>query len=116
VQVTVSPLSKLEAALSDTADVYVNTGVDPAAYFARLTDSIRKHLCEPFLVRAIVQEPGFPDAAVGSTISGHCIAHTDGYWLVYQSQQDRFYCFWGQEPSNLGAHGVFGSPLYCWSA
>jgi hypothetical protein len=35
---------------------------------------------------------------------------------VYQRAQDRFYCFWGESPSNLGAHGVSGSPLYCWSA
>jgi hypothetical protein len=116
VQDTISPLKKLEAALSDTGGVYVNSGVDPAEYFERLAASIRKHQCDPFLVSAVVQEPGFPDAAVGSNISGQCVAHSSGYWLVYQPQQDRFYCFWGQDPSNLGAHGVIGSPLYCWSA
>jgi hypothetical protein len=116
VQDTISPLKKLEAALSETADVYVNAGVDPTAYFARLAANIRQHLCEPFHISAVVQEPGFPDAEVGSVISGQCVAHAAGYWLVYQSQQDRFYCFWGQDPNNLGAHGVFGSPLYCWSA
>lgn len=60
--------------------------------------------------------PGFPRTAVGSSISGQCVAHNAGYWLVYQPEQDRFYCFWGTDRNNLGAHGVFGSPLYCWSA
>jgi len=116
VQETASPLARLESALSDTSDVYVNAGVDASAYYTRLADSIRRNLCEPFSVSAVVQEPGFPDAAIGSTISGQCLAHHAGYWLVYQPERDVFYCFWGQEPSNLGAHGVFGSPLYCWSA
>ena len=115
-QESISPLTKLDLALSDTSDVYVNASVDTPSYYASLADSIREHLCEPFLVSATVQEPSFPDAAVGSQISGLCVAHHAGYWLVYQPDQDRFYCFWGQEPSKLGAHGVFGSPLYCWSA
>ncbi len=111
-----SPLTKLEAALAETSDVYVNAGVDPAVYFAQLAASIRQHTCTPFNVSAVVMEPGFPDAAVGTNLSGQCVAHADGYWLVYQPEQDRFCSFWGQDPSNLGAHGVFGSPLYCWSA
>ena len=60
--------------------------------------------------------PGFPGARVGSVISGQCVAHRAGYWLVYQSEHDCFYCFWGSDSSNLGAHGVFGQPLYCWPA
>ena len=111
-----SSLTKLEAALSETSDVYVSTGVDAAAYYGQLADSIRQHLCKPFQVSAVVREPGFPDAVVGSIISGECIAQSDGYWLVYQPTQNRFCCFWGQDTSNLGAHGVFGSPLHCWSA
>jgi hypothetical protein len=50
VQDIISPLAKLEAALADTSDVYVNAGTDTPSYFARLTDSIRKHVCEPFLM------------------------------------------------------------------
>ena len=109
-------LTKLEAALSDTSGVYVNSGVDAERYFDELRCSIRSSVCEPFLVSARVMPPGFPDMVLGEVISGQCIAHQDGYWLVYQRAQDRFYCFWGESPSNLGAHGVSGSPLYCWSA
>jgi hypothetical protein len=116
VQDIVSPTAKLEQALSDTSGVYVNVGVNARAYFAGLVADIRKHMCEPFPVSAAVLPPGFPDADVGSRISGQCVAHSDGYWLVYQPEQDRFYCFWGTDPSNLGARGVVGSPLYCWSA
>lgn len=110
------PIKKLEAALSNTSDVYVNAGVDEAAYFADLTDSIRRHICEPFQVSAKVMPPGFDDAAIGSTISGQCVARNAGYWLIYLPEQDRFYCFWGTDSAHLGAHGVSGSPLYCWSA
>lgn len=112
----ISPIEKLEAAFSDTSDVYVNEGVDEESYFADLTEDIRNHICEPFQVCAEVMPPGFPDAEVGSTITGLCVAHNAGYWLVYQPIQDRFYCFWGTDTTHLGAHGVFGSPLYCWSA
>lgn len=112
----VSPIEKLETALGDTSDVYVNAGIDEHVYFAELADDIRRHACQPFEVSAVVMPPGFPDASVGSIISGQCVAHNAGYWLVYQPEQDRFYCFWGTDPSHLGAHGVFGSPLYCWSA
>ena len=111
-----SVLDKLEAALSDTSDVYVNAGVDEKTYFAELADDIRRHCSEPFEISAVVMPPGFPDAAVGNVVSGQCVAHNAGYWLVYQPEQDRFCCFWGTDSKHLGAHGVFGSPLYCWSA
>lgn len=111
-----SPLEKLEAAFSDTSDVHVGAGVDGASYFAELEADIRRHLCDPFEVSAVVMPPGFPDVPIGSTISGVCVAQRDGYWLVYQAANDRFYCFWGNTPDALGAHGVYGSPLYCWSA
>ena len=78
--------------------------------------SIRAHLCEPFLVSASVVEPGFPFASVGSLISGFCVAKTEGYWLVYQPEEHRFLCFWGGDQADLGAHGVYGNPLYCWAA
>jgi len=114
---TIHPaLAKLEASLSDTTDVYINRGIDAEGYIAGLVSDIRAHICEPFPVSATVMEPGFPDAAPGSIVSGLCIAHRAGYWLVYSVERDRFYCFWGHDPENLGAHGIFGSPLSCWSA
>ena len=117
VLVSDSPLTKLEAALTDTSDVFVNAGIDAQTYLSGLASDIRAHTCAPFPLAATVMPPGFPDAAVGTTISGQCIAYkSSGYWLVYQPHQDRFYCFWGTDRANLGAHGVFGSPLYCWSA
>lgn len=110
------PIARLKAALSDGSGVYVNDGVDKEAYFASLADDIQQHLCDPFDIQATVKPPGFPDALEGDVIAGVCVAHRAGYWLVYQPDQDRFYCFWGTDVKNLGAHGVFGSPLYCWSA
>ena len=109
-------LIKLEASLSDTSDVYVNSGVGAQSYCSGLADSIRRSVCEPFQVTATVMPPGFSDLSVGSSISGWCVAHHAGYWLVYRPENDCFYCFWGEDPRTLGAHGVFGSPLYCWSA
>ena len=111
-----SPLAKLKAALSDTSGVYINAGVDAQSYLSGLASDILANLCTPFSLSATVMAPGFPDAAIGSTITGQCLAHKMGYWLVYQPEQDQFYCFWGTDPASLGAHGVFGSPLYCWSA
>ena len=112
-----SLLTKLEAALADTSGVYVNTGVDAQAYLSGLAADIRAHVCTPFPLTATVMPPGFPDVDVGTAISGQCVAHnSSGYWLVYRPEQDQFYCFWGTDRGNLGAHGVFGSPLYCWSA
>lgn len=109
-------LAKLEASLSDTSDVYIGQGVDAESYIAGLINDIRAHICEPFPVTATVTEPGFPDATPGSTLTGLCVARHAGYWLVYSIEQDRFYCFWGEDLNSLGAHGVFGSPLSCWSA
>ena len=108
--------TKLEATLSDSSGVYIDPSTDAKSYLAGLADDIRRNACEPFAVTATVMPPGFPDASPGSVISGQCVAHRAGYWLVYQPEQERFYCFWGESQSNLGAHGVFGSPLYCWSA
>jgi len=98
-------------------DVYVNTGVDESEYLASIEGSLRDHLCEPYQVTAEVEEPGFPFAEVGQRLTGTCIAeHPRGYWLVYQEAERRFLCFWGKDRSKLGAFGVFGSPLFCWSA
>lgn len=112
----VSPIERLEAALDDTADVYVNAGVDEEEYFEGLRASIRRNMCEPFQVGAEVMEPGFDGADLGDVITGLCVAHAEGEWLVYQPEQDTFYCFWGPDAGRLGARGVIGSPLYCWSA
>jgi hypothetical protein len=90
--------------------------VDEATYLSELAQDIRNNMCKPFEVSAIVMPPGFPDVAVGSTISGQCVAQRDGYWLVYSPQEDIFFCFWGEDEKHLGARGIFGSPLYCWSA
>ena len=110
--------AKLNAALSQTSDVYVNAGVDENEYFEGLRQNIKEHQCVPYLVSATVMPPGFPNINLGTKISGYCVAkdETAGYWLVYSPEADTFYCFWGTTESNLGAHGVLGSPLYCWSA
>lgn len=109
-------IEKLERALSDPTGVYIGSGVDADTYLTGLASDVRAHICSPFQVSATVMPPGFPGAEVGSVISGQCVAHRAGYWLVYQPEHDCFYCFWGSDSSNLGAHGVFGQPLYCWSA
>jgi|SRR5262245_494353 len=109
-------LTKLEAALRDTSDVYVAADVTPEKYFQALEADLRSRLCTPFMVTAEVMPPGFPDHHLGERLSGYCVAHTNGHWLVYAPDEDRFYCFWGADQHRLGAHGVFGSPLYCWSA
>ena len=109
-------LARLESAFTDTSDVYVASGLDAPEYFAALEADIRSHVCTPFPLSATVMPPGFPDFQVGEIVSGHCVAHNAGYWLVYQTDRDAFYCFWGLDPADLGAPGVFGSPLYCWSA
>lgn len=109
-------IEKLERKLSDPEGVYIGRGVDADTYLAEIASDIRAHICVPFPLSATVMAPGLPDAKIGSTISGQCVAHRAGYWLVYQPHQDRFCCFWGETRSNLGAHGVFGQPLYCWSA
>lgn len=109
-------VAKLNAALSDTSGVYVNAGVDAASYIAELRQSIRQHACVPRRLSAKVMPPGFPDVETGAEVTGYCVAKRAGYWLVYSPEKDTFYCFWGTDDQNLGAPGVFGSPLYCWSA
>ncbi len=111
-------LSVLNSALAaGVSDVYVNAGVDEAKNRAEIEASIRENLCEPYEVSATVEPPGFPFAEVGQRLVATCIAeHPQGYWLVYQEAEKRFMCFWGKDKQNLGAFGVFGSPLYCWSA
>ncbi len=102
--------------ITDTSGVFVIPGIFAESYFADPVSDLRGNICAPFHVSATVMPPGFPDAAVGTEISGVCVAPKAGYWLVYQQYQNRFCCFWGERQGKLGAHGVFGSPLYCWSA
>jgi hypothetical protein len=116
VPANISPLEILEARLSDSAGVYVNAGIDASRYYADLAADIRRNRHEPFSVSAVVMPPGFSGANIGDLITGQCVAHSAvGYWLVYQPEQDTFYCFWGTDQSNLGARGVSGEPMYCWS-
>lgn len=111
-------LAVLNSALAEgCSDVYVNAGVDEHQYLSALEVNLRAHLCEPYEVSAEIEPPGFPFAEVGKRLVATCIAeHPQGYWLVYQEAERRFLCFWGKDKTNLGAFGVFGSPLYCWSA
>lgn len=106
--------AKLEMALSDTSGIIVPKGEDETVYFERLRLSIREHATAADWVSAIVVEPGFRHREIGSTISGHLLAKSEGYWLIYESDEDEYYCFWGSDPKSLGAHGVCGNPLYCW--
>jgi hypothetical protein len=109
-------LNTLQSALKDSTGVYVNEGVEEREYLSALASDIRSNLCEPFQLSAQVTAPGFPDRALGQLISGYCLAQRAGYWLVYCPGDHQFYCFWGTHQDNLGAPGVRGSPLYCWSA
>ena len=109
-------MSILEARLGETTRVYVNAGVDAEAHYSGLRTSISKCLCDPFLVTARVMPPGFDGRDEGTEVAGYCLAHKAGYWLVYRPEDAAFYYSWGATPSALGAHGVTGSPLYCWSA
>lgn len=109
-------LEILRNRISQGDDVYVPDGTEPQHYFDVLAASILSHVIKPRRVNATVTPPGFPDAPAGSSISGWCVASREGYWLVYQPQIDRFCCFWGSEEHHLTAPGIYGSPLYCWSA
>lgn len=105
---------KLEADLADTSGVIVPKGKDEEEYFEELRSSIREHAAAPDLVSATVKEPGFKHRALGSIISGYLLAKSGGYWLVFEPDESEYYCFWGTDPNELGAYGVFGNPLYCW--
>ncbi len=113
---SVDPIVRIEAHLHDVSDVYVGAGWDAESYIADLESSLREAICKPFAESAKVEEPGFPDVGVGDIISGQCVAQSKGYWLIYQSENDRFLCFWGTSIDNLSAPGIFGSPLGCWSS
>jgi hypothetical protein len=107
---------RLEADLADTSGIIVPRGEVEAVYFEKLRASVRAHATAPDLVSATVVEPGFKHRPLGSTVRGYLLAKTEGYWLVFEPDEGEYYCFWGTDPANLGAFGVCGNPLYCWSA
>jgi hypothetical protein len=102
----------LEEALEEPGGRIVPPNTDAVAAEQHLL----ARLCEPFEVSAKVMPPAFPFSKAGDSLLGFCIAHDEGYWLVYQPDERRFLCFWGESKHALGAHGVFGGPLYCWTA
>jgi len=114
-----SPIQRLEESLQDGTGVYVDSGTNAEQYLADLASEIRRNLCAPFDLCAVVTEPGFPNVSqrpIGATVQAICVAHRAGYWLVYDQVRDEFMCFWGTSKEHLSAPGIFGSPLYCWSA
>jgi len=104
----------LENSFEDTENVFTSHVDDPDKYIADAIKSVRSNKCEPFLVQAPVMDPGFEGKELGDMIEGYCLAHSEGYWLVYQTEEKVFYCFWGLRRDSLGAHGVIGSALECW--
>lgn len=106
----------LDRHLRLSEDVYVGSEANPDEYLKDLTSEITSNRREPFPLTAIVMAPGLPGFELGTTISGLCLADLDGKWLVYRPENDQFYAFWGTDKEALGAHGVWGSPLSCWSA
>jgi hypothetical protein len=109
-------IKKLEVGLNDTSGLYVPPDTDRELFFSELRDEILSHTCDPFMVSATVVPPAFPDIKAGERIEGCCVAHYKGYWLIYNMEQDTFYCFWGTDVEHLSAPGISGSPLYCWSS
>ncbi len=106
--------AKLEIDLADTSGIIVPKGEDEAEYYEKLRSSVREHATGPEPVSATVVEPGFLHRPLGSTVRGYLLAKSDGYWLVFEPDENEYYCFWGTDPTNLGVHGVCGNPLYCW--
>lgn len=107
---------RLERDLRAATDVHVPPGVDEHAYLAELAADIRSCRCKPHAVSALVMGPGLPGKNIGDVVTGVCVARQAGYWLIYDAENDAFLAFWGESADRLGAHGVFGSALYCWSA
>lgn len=113
----VNPFLKiLQSRLYDGTGVYVQGGVEAEAYFARIAERILNHICEPYPVSAEVVDPGFPHLVNGERIEAICVAESVGRRLVYRSDDDLFYAFWGTNVDDLEAPGIYGGPLYCWSA
>ena len=107
---------RLERDLLTSTDVHIPPDVDKHAYLADLAADIRRSRCKPHALSALVMPPGLPGRSIGDVVTGVCVASRAGYWLVYDEGRDVFLAFWGEDPHGLGAHGVYGSALYCWSA
>lgn len=104
----------LEESFNDTEMVFTSHVSDPDEYIKNAIKSIRDSACDPFVVKAFVKDPGFEGKSIGDAVQGYCVAKSRGYWLVYQPEDEVFYCFWGESEENLGAHGVIGGALECW--
>ena len=111
-----SLLQKLNHDLEDGSEVYIHSSENEAERLAEIRQHLLGSICEPFEMTAEVMAPGFPDLAIGSRIKAICLAHSGGYWLGWDEVGKRYVCFWGDHPSSLGAPGVFGSAMYCWTA
>lgn len=109
-------LRRFEEEISSTDDVFVSKHQNTSAYLTDLETGLRASMCAPFKISARVTEAGFEGVDLGDTISGTCIAEANGYWLVYQPEWDSFVVFWGTQKDHLGAPGIEGSPLACWSS
>ncbi|HAV72647.1 MAG TPA: hypothetical protein DCX91_12345 [Stenotrophomonas sp.] len=97
--------------LSDSTGVYIAPGTDEKFYLQCLSDDIIKNQCEPFLARAVVAAPGFPDLAEGSFTEGWCVARKDGYWLVYHRGMT-FFTVSGEVMLMISVLMVFAGRLY----
>lgn len=109
-------LDKLKERILDASGVYIPPGMDEANFISTIVDDIRSNMHEPYDISAKVVPPAFPGKKVGDLVRGQCVANRGGYWLVYDKADDVFYCFWGSDINNLTAPGIFGSPIYCWTA
>jgi hypothetical protein len=107
-------VQRLEEAMRDESRIIVPEGAEPAAYYEALRNSIRAAACEPLLVRAVITGEDFPDELQGHEVAAYVLAASEGYWLAYQPESGRFYCFWGSDTTRLGAHREAGSPLFVW--
>ena len=105
---------RLEDAMQDESGIIVPEGAEPAAYYEALRNSVRAAACEPLLVRAVITGEDFPGELQGQQVAAYVLAASEGYWLTYQPESDRFYCFWGSDPTRLAAHRGPGSPLFVW--
>lgn len=109
-------IQRFEEQIGRSHDVFISKQESRDEYLHRLEEGLRDSLCEPFELSAQVTQLGIDGFVVGDRISGTCVAESNGYWLVYSHRHDSFVIFWGTEKENLGAPGIEGSPLACWSA
>lgn len=109
-------IQRLEELIGSSQDVFVSKHESRDEYLQRLEEGLRDSLCEPFELSAQVTQLGIEGLVVGDRITGICVAEANGYWLVYSHKHDNFVIFWGTRKENLGAPGIEGSPLACWSA